>query len=220
MSQRDRAEKKAKAPHGSGAWHSSKAAEKAQRATVKVAKRAHRRLDDAIVEDERAATSDSVGETNIPTVIRFYSVTGEYGEFSNFAHFPIVVGRQVWKTSEHYFQAQKFKDPKDVKEIRTAKTPMLAARMGRDRKRKLRRDWESSKVSIMRVAVGAKFRQHEDLALMLLATGTAKLVEHTENDSYWGDGGDGSGKNMLGQILMALRSELAIEQGQPPTRLP
>ena len=31
----------------------------------------------------------------------------------------------------------------------------------------------------------------------LLATGNARIVEHTERDSYWGDGGDGSGKNML-----------------------
>ena len=34
------------------------------------------------------------------------------------------------------------------------------------------------------------------------------FVEHTENDSYWGDGGDGSGKNMLGQILMDVRELL------------
>jgi predicted NAD-dependent protein-ADP-ribosyltransferase YbiA (DUF1768 family) len=30
----------------------------------------------------------------------------------------------------------------------------------------------------------------------------------TENDSYWGDGGDGSGRNMLGQVLMRVREEL------------
>ena len=152
------------------------------------------------------------GETDVPAVIRFYSVTDEYGEFSNFALFPIVIGKQRWKTTEHYFQAQKFVDAKDVKAVRTAKTPMIAARVGRDRKRKLRRDWESSKVNVMRTAVTAKFRQHEDLAALLLATGSAKLVEHTENDAYWGDGGDGSGKNMLGQILMAVRAELAAER--------
>jgi N-glycosidase YbiA len=41
-----------------------------------------------------------------------------------------------------------------------------------------------------------------------LATGDAKIVEHTENDAYWGDGGDGSGQNKLGQILMEVREEL------------
>jgi len=41
-----------------------------------------------------------------------------------------------------------------------------------------------------------------------LNTGDAKIVEQTENDDYWGDGGDGSGKNMLGKILMRVRDEL------------
>lgn len=85
---------------------------------------------------------------------------------------------------------------------------MIAARMGRDRKKKLRRDWESVKVSVMTDAVRAKFTQHDDLRATLLGTGDAKLVEHTENDDYWGDGGDGSGRNMLGQVLMRVRAEL------------
>ena len=43
---------------------------------------------------------------------------------------------------------------------------------------------------------------------MRAITGDAKLVERTANDSYWGDGGDGSGTNRLGQILMLVREEL------------
>ena len=35
------------------------------------------------------------------------------------------------------------------------------------------------------------------------------LVEHTGKDAYWGDGGDGSGVNRLGGILMRVREELA-----------
>jgi N-glycosidase YbiA len=111
-------------------------------------------------------------------------------------------------TAEHYFQAQKFEDRAHRRRIRNAKSPMVAARLGRDRKQKLRRDWESVKVEVMRRAVRAKFQQHDDLRDLLLGTGEAKIVEHTENDAYWGDGGDGSGKNMLGQILMEVRSEL------------
>jgi ribA/ribD-fused uncharacterized protein len=85
---------------------------------------------------------------------------------------------------------------------------MIAARMGRDRKKKIRRDWESARVGVMRRAVEAKFRQHDDLRFLLLETGDAKLVEHTENDDFWGDGGDGSGENMLGRILMEVREAL------------
>jgi len=141
-------------------------------------------------------------------VIRFYGVSDEYGCFSNFAPYPIRLDGKTWPTTEHFFQAQKFEDQQQREAIRRAKSPMIAARMGRDRKKKLRRDWESAKVSVMTQAVRAKFTQHEQLWTILDATGDAKLAEHTENDDYWGDGGDGSGKNMLGQVLMRIRVEL------------
>lgn len=146
----------------------------------------------------------------IGTVINFYSTGDDYGEFSNFAAFPIRLAAKTWPTTEHYFQAQKFAGTDDAhaEAIRTTKSPMIAARMGRDRKKKLRRDWESVKMAVMREAVRAKFDQHEPLRKLLLDTGDAKLVEHTENDNYWGDGGDGSGRNMLGQLLMEVRAEL------------
>ena len=103
----------------------------------------------------------------------------------------------------------------DEEEVRLAKSPMIAARMGRSRKRPLRRDWESVKDSLMHEAVLAKFSQHPELREILLGTGEAKLVEHTANDSYWGDGGDGTGKNMLGMILMRVREELRITETGP-----
>jgi hypothetical protein len=43
-------------------------------------------------------------------------------------------------------------------------------------------------------------------------------VEHTTNDRYWGDGGDGSGKNRLGALLMELRAELIAEAGDAQGR--
>ena len=141
-------------------------------------------------------------------VINFYSTTGDYGAFSNFSRHSVFLKKKRWPTSEHYFQAQKFAGTEHEEAVRMAKRPMEAAGMGRDRKRPLRRDWESVKDGIMLDAVRAKFTQHDDLKAILLGTGDAKLVEHTANDSYWGDGGDGSGKNRLGQILMQIREEL------------
>lgn len=141
-------------------------------------------------------------------IIQFYSVSVEYGCFSNFAAFPITNKGKRWPTSEHYFQGQKFENAEHREAIRKAKSPMIAARMGRDRKKKLRRDWESAKGNVIRAAVLAKFTQHDELRAILLATGNAKLAEHTKNDSCWGDGGDGRGKNMLGRILMEVRETL------------
>ncbi len=144
----------------------------------------------------------------MPETINFYHLGEPYGEFSNFARFPIKLDGKTWPTSEHYFQAMKFLDDANRAEVRGAKTPAGAARLGRDRSKPLRRDWESVKDNVMRQAVLAKFTQHEDLRKLLLETGDAKLVEHTENDDYWGDAGDGSGKNMLGRILMEVRGQL------------
>lgn len=141
-------------------------------------------------------------------VIHFYDKAGEHGCFSNFAAYPIRLDGNTWPTSEHYFQAQKFLEAEHQDTVRAAKSPMIAARIGRDRKRPLRRDWESVKDGIMRAAVLAKFTQHSELRETLLATGDALIVEHTERDHYWGDGGDGSGKNMLGRILMEVREQL------------
>jgi ribA/ribD-fused uncharacterized protein len=148
------------------------------------------------------------------TVIHFYSTRDEYGCFSNFSRHPIHLKGKRWPTSEHFFQAQKFQGTAHEEEVRQAKTPALAARIGRDRQRPLRRDWESVKDQVMLEAVRAKFSQHAELQAILLGTGDALLVEHTENDSYWGDGGDGSGKNRLGQILMQVREELRTAEAK------
>ena len=141
-------------------------------------------------------------------IINFYKVQEPFGCFSNFAAYPIELDGKVWPTSEHYFQAQKFAGTEFEEEIRLVKSPMIAARMGRARSKPLRADWEQVKDEVMRRAVLAKFTQHEELRDTLLATGDALLVEHTRNDSYWGDGGDGRGRNMLGQILVSVREEL------------
>eukprot|EP01119_Soliformovum_irregulare_P003728 TRINITY_DN1476_c0_g1_i3.p2 TRINITY_DN1476_c0_g1~~TRINITY_DN1476_c0_g1_i3.p2 ORF type:complete len:207 (-),score=15.43 TRINITY_DN1476_c0_g1_i3:53-673(-) len=67
---------------------------------------------------------------------------------------------------------------------------------------------------LRRLSVMAKFSQNAVLEKLLLSTGDAYLVEHTANDRYWGDGGDGSGKNKLGYTLMAIRNELGTSSQQ------
>ena len=144
----------------------------------------------------------------MPRSIRFYRVNDPYGVFSNFAPYPIEIDGTRWPTSEHYFQAQKFADESHREAVRAAGSPMDAARMGRDRSRPLRADWEAVKDDVMYRALVAKFTQHPGPRSTLLDTGDAELIEHTANDAYWADGGDGSGRNMLGVLLMRVRDEL------------
>lgn len=144
--------------------------------------------------------------------VHFYRTTDAFGEFSNFkGGYPITLKGKSWRTTEHYFQAQKFAGHPDEEELRLMPSPMAVARAGRNRKRPFRKDWESVKLPVMRDALRAKFTQHDELRNLLLGTGDRKLVEHTANDRYWGDGGDGTGQNMLGRMLTELRTELQTE---------
>jgi ribA/ribD-fused uncharacterized protein len=140
--------------------------------------------------------------------IYFYSATDEYGCFSNFSRHGIELDGKHWPTVEHYFQAQKFAGTPQEGRIRHAATPKVAKRLGHDRTQTLRRDWESVKDDVMRRGVLRKFETHADIRAILLGTGDEELIENAPNDYYWGCGSDGSGRNMLGRILMEVRAAL------------
>jgi len=140
--------------------------------------------------------------------IYFYSTRSDYGCFSNFSSHGFELDGEYWQTTEHYFQAQKFPATADCDQIRQAKTPKDAAKMGRERSRPLRKDWEEVKDDIMGKAVLRKFETHPEIREILLATGDEEIVENSPINYYWGCGKDGSGKNMLGQILMEVREIL------------
>ena len=137
--------------------------------------------------------------------IRFYETSEPYGCFSNFSKHPLVLDGREWRTAEHYFQASKFTRIVDVDAVHAASTPFLAAQLGRSRERPLRADWDKVKDEIMLRALRTKFTQHPDIQSILRSTAGAALVEHTANDRYWGDGGDGSGLNRLGSLLEQVR---------------
>ncbi|MFJ2780108.1 MULTISPECIES: NADAR family protein [unclassified Kitasatospora] len=136
-----------------------------------------------------------------------------YGCFSNFSAHGVELDGRFWPTSEHCFQAQKFTGTRHADLIRKAPTPLRAAQLGRDTSKPLRRDWERVKDDVMRRVVDAEFRTHEDIRAVLLSTGTDRIVEDTGADHYWGRGRTGTGKNMLGRILMSTRDRLAAEAG-------
>ena len=147
--------------------------------------------------------------------VKFWSTRGEFGPFSNFSRHGVTIGKKKYKTTEHYYQAQKFikTDTLWCLKITKATLPKEAARMGRNRSKKMRRDWESVKVDIMRKALRVKAEQHPVIKELLLGTGDRKIIEDSPNDWYWGCGSDGKGKNMLGRLWMELRRELRGECG-------
>lgn len=144
--------------------------------------------------------------------IKFYRVNEEYGCFSNFSKHGFELDGEYWLSSEHYFQAQKFIGTEYKEQIRLSETPMEAAKIGRDRSKPLRSDWEEVKDDVMRKSVLEKFKSNKDIQTILLSTEEEVIVENTSSDYYWGDGKCGTGKNMLGKILMETREVLRKNQ--------
>lgn len=150
------------------------------------------------------------------TSISFFDPDTENGWLANFSSHPIVVDGVLWPTVEHYFQASKFSSTDVVlaELIRSARTPNRAKQIAKENATKKRQDWENVRLEIMRKAIEAKFLQYPELRKLLLATGKARIVENSQDDSYWGIG-DGTGENMMGQLLQALRETLKLDIDTP-----
>lgn len=164
--------------------------------------------------------------------IQFYDPKKEYGQFSNYYDSPITINNIKYSTTEHYYQALKFlgndqtsRSVEYAQLILSQSTPnkakILACQKVKGSRYKwlislndlirqysdvnIRSDWEIMKDNVMRTAVMYKFQQHANLKELLLSTDDNNIYEYIIRDSYWGDGGDGSGQNMLGRILMETR---------------
>jgi ribA/ribD-fused uncharacterized protein len=132
-----------------------------------------------------------------------------HGHMSNFYPSPILWGSKTWATSEHLFQAQKYRlDSVYTEVIRFATSAYEAAKLGRDRNYPILTNWDDIKDDCMRTILFLKYTQNFEIKRLLLDTGKAKLIEASPKDSYWGEGPDGKGQNKLGWILMEVRSVL------------
>lgn len=140
--------------------------------------------------------------------ILFKYTTDEYGCLSNFSPDPITTpdGR-VWLTTEHYFQAMKFDDFAKQEEIRLKPTPK-ASKVTARAMQGMKADWNEIRISVMLDALRYKVEQHPWIKEKLLASGDNELVESSKWDSFWGDGGNGTGLNWLGRCWMQVRKEI------------
>lgn len=152
--------------------------------------------------------------------VRFYNTKGLYGCLSNFSRHGFLHDGIYWPTVEHYFQAQKFAGTERAQLIQNAATPRQAKDLGHDRSVPLRSDWDEVKEAVMRHAVFRKFETHGEARAVLLGTGDEDIIEDSPTDYYWGCGADGTGKNMLGRILMDVRALLrhSAEAGNSGSR--
>ena len=140
--------------------------------------------------------------------INFYHSQLDWGFLSNLSRHPVCVRGKIWPTVEHFYQAQKFTAESMQEKIRRCKEPIVAKATATRNEWHRRKDWEDIKEDVMIEALRAKFDQHTDLREELLSSGDRRLVEHTKDDKYWGDGGDDTGQNRLGCLLMQVREDI------------
>ena len=190
--------------------------------------------------------------TKLKMTIKFYEAKDkEFGFLSNFygtpnsKSFKLNIDGINYKSTEHYYQSEKFKGEKASKEslvyakvIEQQNTCGKVSFLGRQKTNgyypwmkplaelskksikygvTIRPDWDSVKDSVMQKAVESKFQQNDDLKQKLIKTAGCKLYEHTSRDTYWGDGGTkGGGKNKLGNLLEVIREKLIVEDEEEP----
>lgn len=142
-------------------------------------------------------------------MIKFYKTKDPYGYMSNFYRSLIFIFNDYYPTVEHAYQAAKTKNLHEKETIKCADTPRIARNLGQ--KVSMYDGFDDDKFHIMKECVFAKFSQIEELKQQLLSTGDEFLIEDSPVDYYWGCGADGSGKNMLGKVLMEVREELKNE---------
>lgn len=133
---------------------------------------------------------------------------GEYGFLSNFYPCTLTYKGITWPHSESAYQAMKSSDPAIHQILAKMMRPGEAKRYGK--RITLRSDWEDIKLDVMHDIVTAKFDQNPELQRKLLLTGFCELEEgNTWGDTIWGvcPPNSGNGENMLGIILMNLRSK-------------
>jgi len=141
----------------------------------------------------------------VPYILFFSKVSNpRYFCFSNFYRATFYLDNFWWSTVEHYYQAHKSISKICQDNIRLAKSPHDAKKLGREIK--VRPDWDDVKYDIMNKAVFAKFDQNHDIRVVLLSTGNLPIHEDSPYDSVWG--WRNSGQDLLGKILVSVREML------------
>ena len=155
--------------------------------------------------------------------IRFYRASERpWGAFSNLYRREVEFEGETYATSEHAYQAGKARKPEVRTWLMSAPTPALLAMAAHGLYYwDIIPGWSRTKFDRMRGVLRAKFTQHDDLRVLLLSTGDARLVESATVDNevnrLWGEV-NGQGRNMLGELLMELRASLRREEGGEPVR--
>lgn len=136
-----------------------------------------------------------------------------HGVFSPLSPHPFVVRHVTYPSLHHFFLCERFKASPVDDEIRKASSLWEVDRLVRKAESQgwQREDWDRVKADVMLLGCYYKMKHNPDVATVLQQTGQRTILYTHAQDDFWGDGGDGQGKNLLGVILMAVRKRIAHE---------
>jgi len=142
-------------------------------------------------------------------IIGFFNI---HRWLSNFWNQEVNFGNIKFPNAEAAYQAAKSEDKEVWKQFSKLQTGQEAKKLGRTIK--MRSDWETIKLNVMKQVVHQKFQNHW-LRLALLSTEHHHLEEaNTWGDIFWGTV-NREGQNHLGKILMAERTKLQAKGTTP-----
>jgi hypothetical protein len=144
----------------------------------------------------------------------FTSRADPHSPFGTYARYSFELEGKEWPSVEHYFQGMKFTDDARQEQVRNAKSPTEARKLGRKRHKSFRSDWKQVRDTVMIRGLYTRSRTHPELAEALLETGDQPIVENSNFDYYWGCGRDRRGDNKYGKVLMNVRAKLRDEQAE------
>lgn len=155
-------------------------------------------------------------------VLGFYAPDQENGYLSNWYTCSFKYGRYTYSSAEQFMMAQKaalFRDYDVFFKILDTDDQSTIKKLGKQVSNYNDAVWSRLRGPMMRRGLRAKFQQNPDILEKLLATGNMVLAECSPRDKIWGIGlaeDDArihdpkmwKGQNLLGTVLMEVRSDL------------
>jgi len=156
---------------------------------------------------EKDFTHDQVNQPGLEDKIFFYPK--EFYVFDNFAAFQVEYDGVLFSTSEHAYQATKFKktNSKTYELVKQSRSAHDAQKIANENKNKVDPEWNKYKMSIMKDILRNKIEQHPYVLKKLIQSGNREIIEDSWRDPTWGWGKNKDGKNLLGKLWMELREE-------------
>ena len=168
---------------------------------------------------------NTTNKYNLTEVVAFLKTKVAFGGLSNMAAklYPIYVNDTIIDNTEILYQICRYpENPELQNQILSNKSPMGAKMVSKKyRKEYTRSDFENVRVDIMYWCLRVKLACNPlNFGSLLESTGDKVIVEISRNDSFWGaqfskdTSGVLVGQNILGKLLMELRSYYRLNKGK------